>query len=177
MVYADQIILKLSHLPPVERQIRWILTWFDMAKAARINKAEGDTRPIIVDRSPFAGALYYPKDDISSALVIVRDLLQCHKMCIMTICMKDDSDLVKERIQHRLNDDLTSEDAAARDALSEFDDDYFKKMWRRFYIDYSYLFDFVGKYDEKTLLQTYEDYKDSLLVTPFTYGVDMERDW
>ena len=177
VVYADEIIFSLLHLPPTQRQVRWISEWFSVVSKRLETTVTSRERPLIVDRSPFAGAMYWPEGGRPGvAIDLVRELLRESGLGIFTVCMKQRRKTLLRRIEKRSKVQRAEQEGKgeheSRQTLNEFDVGWFDTVLRRFNYDYRNLWDAYEKVaNADKLLQLFQ----SDMVSPFTYEMKMDR--
>ncbi len=136
---GDAIIFKHLKKSQTHRQISWISEYFTELKRA-LKKNGKKNKPLIVDRSPFAGALYSSANLIVPTLEIVKTIIEENDLKLFNVLMYRESACVKQQILKRAVHS-SENDVKARQDLNEFDESYFDTIYHRFYREYNNIFD------------------------------------
>lgn len=174
VIYADELIFKLTRYDPVERQLRWILKWFELVREQLAKKIATKERPLIVDRSPYAGAMYWPNQRNKFAVDIVRELLVESKLSIFMLCLTAPRKTILERIEKRSSVQKSARDDEhnCRASLKEFDAKWFNTVLNRFNHDYKHIWHISRSVKNADhALEIFNFYQ-----TPFSFFLTMERE-
>lgn len=174
VIYADELIFKLTRYDPVERQIRWILKWFELVRKELAKDISTKERPLIVDRSPYAGAMYWPNQRNKFAVDIVRELLTESKLSLFILCLTAPRKTILERIEKRSSEQQNTKDEeySSRASLKEFDVKWFNTVLNRFNHDYKHIWHISRSVkDADHALEIFNFYQ-----TPFSFFLNMERE-
>lgn len=177
VVYADEIIFSLLHLPPTQRQVQWILKWFSVVAERLQTTSTSRERPLIVDRSPFAGAMYWPESGRPQlAIHLIGEILKENKLRPYIVCMKQRRKVLLKRIKRRASEQQAERKDAAehdcRESLNEFDESWFDAVLQRFNNEYSHLWhSHIRLKDTKHLLRVFQ----SGFLSPFDFELKLPR--
>lgn len=177
VVYADEIIFSLLHLPPTQRQIQWILKWFSVVAERLKTTATSRERPLIVDRSPFAGAMYWPENGRPQLAVnLIYDILRENKLRPYIVCMKQRRKTLLKRIQKRAAEQQVERKSTTehehRNTLNEFDLKWFDTVLQRFNNEWKHLWHtHIRVKDTAHILHLFQEN----FVSPFDYGAELVR--
>ena len=177
VVYADEIIFSLLHLPPTQRQVQWILKWFSVVSQRLKTTVTSRERPLIVDRSPFAGAMYWPESGRPRlAINLISEILKENNLQPYIVCMKHRRKVLLKRIKRRASDQQAERkdetEHGCRESLNEFDGNWFDAVLQRFNNEYRHLWhSHIRLKDTKHLLRVFQ----SGFTSPFDFELKLLR--